>query len=58
MEPGALEFAKDALTVGAQPTRLRVMLSKKFGAHIIRKDLVNLKQSLTGILNKITQSFL
>jgi hypothetical protein len=46
----SLEFAKQALVVGAQPTRLRGLLLKKYDSHLISKDLINLKQSLTGRL--------
>ncbi|KZS03184.1 Uncharacterized protein APZ42_034156 [Daphnia magna] len=44
----SLEFAKQALAVGAQPTRLRGLLLKKYDFHLISRDLINLKQSLTG----------
>jgi hypothetical protein len=46
----SLEFAKQALAVGAQPTRLRGLLLKQYDSHLISKDLINLKQSLTGRL--------
>jgi hypothetical protein len=46
----SLEFSKQALVVGAQPTRLRGLLLKKYDSHLISKDLINLKQSLTGRL--------
>ncbi len=57
MSAEALEFAKNAISVGAQPTRLRVLLSKKFGTHLISKDIINLKQSLTGNVNSIKTSY-
>ncbi len=46
----SLDFAKEALAVGAQLARLRGMLLKKYDSHLISKDLINLKQSLTGNL--------
>lgn len=48
MPSEALIFAEDSLETGAQPTKLRVMLQEKFGTHLISKDLINRKQSLTG----------
>lgn len=51
MPSEALIFAKDSLETGAQPTKLRMMLQEKFDTHLISKDLINIKQSLTGKLN-------
>ncbi|KAI9555984.1 hypothetical protein GHT06_018542 [Daphnia sinensis] len=48
MAPDALEFAKDKLTAGAQPTIVRKLLQDKFGTKMISKDLINIKQTLTG----------
>jgi hypothetical protein len=48
MAPEALAFAKDTLSAGAQPTKVRKLLQDKFGTHLISKDLINLKQTLTG----------
>jgi len=48
MAPEALAFAKDTLSAGAQPTKVRKLLQDKFGSHLISKDLINLKQTLTG----------
>jgi hypothetical protein len=45
----ALNFAKDTLVSGAQTTKVRVLRQEKFGTHLISKDLLNIKQSLTGI---------
>ena len=50
MAPEVLQFAKDSLSVGAQSTRLRGLLADKFETHLITKDVINLKQSLTGKL--------
>jgi hypothetical protein len=48
MAPEALQFAQDALSVGAQSTRLRCHLTKKFNTNLLTKDLINIKQSLAG----------
>ncbi|KZR99364.1 Uncharacterized protein APZ42_004797, partial [Daphnia magna] len=47
MPPETLTFAKDSLASGAQPMKVRMMLQEKFSTHIISKDLINIKQSLT-----------
>lgn len=46
LAPEALQFAKDTVTAGVQPTRVRKLLQDKFGSHLISKDLINLKQIL------------
>ena len=48
MAPEVRQFANDALTAGAQSTRLRVLLSEKHNANLLTKDLINMKQSLAG----------
>jgi hypothetical protein len=48
LAPEALDFAKSTLAAGAQPTKVRNLLLDKFGSHLISKDLINLKQTLTG----------
>jgi hypothetical protein len=48
MGPEALEFAKDTLTAGAQPTILRKILQDKYGTNLLGKDITNIKQSLLG----------
>ncbi|KZS08024.1 Uncharacterized protein APZ42_028143, partial [Daphnia magna] len=50
MNPEALSFANGALSVGAQPTKIRKILQDKFGSNLISKDLINMKQKLTGNL--------
>lgn len=45
LAPEALQFAKDTVTAGVQPTRVRKLLQDKFGSHLISKDLINLKQT-------------
>lgn len=46
--PEALAFAEATLSAGAQPTKVRKLLQDKYGANLISKDLVNIKQTLTG----------
>ncbi|KZS05470.1 Uncharacterized protein APZ42_031333, partial [Daphnia magna] len=41
-------FAKKTLAAGAQPTKVRKLLLDKFGSHLISKDIINLKHTLTG----------
>ncbi|KAK4006107.1 hypothetical protein OUZ56_011262 [Daphnia magna] len=48
LAPEALDFAKSTLAAGAQPTKVRKLLLDKFGSHLISKDIINLKQTLTG----------
>lgn len=48
MAPEALAFAEATLSAGAQPTKVRKLLQDKFGSHLISKDLINIKQALTG----------
>lgn len=48
MSDEALLFAEDALNVGAQSTRLRGLLQKRYNTHLLTKDVINLKQKLTG----------
>ncbi|KZS02819.1 Uncharacterized protein APZ42_034599 [Daphnia magna] len=48
MPPEALTFEKDSLASGAQPTKVRMMLQEMFSTHLISKDLINIKQTLTG----------
>nr|CAH0109598.1 unnamed protein product [Daphnia galeata] len=47
LAPEALDFAKSTLVAGAQPTKVRKLLLDKFGSHLISKDIINLKQTLT-----------
>ena len=49
LAPEALQFAKDTLTAGGQPTRVRKLLQDKFESHLISKDLINQKQTLAGV---------
>ncbi|KAK4004213.1 hypothetical protein OUZ56_005955 [Daphnia magna] len=46
--PEALAFAEATLSAGTQPTKVRKLLQDKYGANLISKDLVNIKQTLTG----------
>ncbi|XP_045025115.1 uncharacterized protein LOC123469833 [Daphnia magna] len=48
MTTEAFDFAKSALVAGGQPTKVRKLLLDKFGSHLISKDIINLKQTLTG----------
>ncbi|KAK4024393.1 hypothetical protein OUZ56_009815 [Daphnia magna] len=48
LAPEALQLAKDTVTAGIQPARVRKLLQDKFGSHLISKDLINLKQTLAG----------
>ncbi len=52
MADEALDFAKNTLSAGAQPTMVRKILQDKFGTNLISKDLINLKQTLAGKMNK------
>ncbi|KAK4037527.1 hypothetical protein OUZ56_029559 [Daphnia magna] len=38
----------EATLSAAQPTKVRKLLQDKFGSHLISKDLINIKQTLTG----------
>lgn len=49
LAPEALQLAKDTVTAGVQPARVRKLLQDKFGSHLISKDLINLKQTLAGV---------
>jgi hypothetical protein len=48
MADETLEFVKDSLAPGAQPTIVKKILQDKFGTKIISKDLINIKQTLAG----------
>lgn len=47
MAPEAIDFAKSTLSTGGQPTKVQNLLLEKFCSHLISKDLINLKQTLT-----------
>lgn len=61
MTPEAIDFAKSTLSTGGQPTKVRNLLLEKFCSHLISKDLINLKQTLTdeqvGMLTSGKMSF-
>lgn len=46
--PEVLAFTEATLSAGAQPTKVRKLLQDKYGANLISKDLVNIKQPLIG----------
>jgi hypothetical protein len=58
MADEALEFVKDTLSAGAQPTIVRKILQDKYGTNLISKDLINIKQTLAGnIPSTLTSDF-